>query len=187
MTNDIIPRLYAALPQAKTWIDQYIADRVARARPVSSLGSSRLAACFPQEFLDKSKIVPVARVTFPPVETFGLPEFADIHLIEFEGITFKDTIFIRRDLSYEGLYFHELVHVVQWARLGVDNLLLAYGLALSRQSYRDTPLEDMAYRLQAKFEAGTLQGDVIEHIERLTDEVWAHGQQFLSVPSGWAR
>jgi hypothetical protein len=182
MANDIIPRLYAALPQAKTWIDQFLADRASSTRPVSSLNSDRLAACFPREFLDKSKIVFVDRVTFPPVEKFGLPEFADIHHMEFEGITFKDTIFIRRDLSYEGLYFHELVHVVQWARLGVDNLLLAYGLGLSQQSYRETPLEDMAYRLQAKFEAETLQGGLIQQVEHLTDQVWAHAQQFLRIP-----
>jgi hypothetical protein len=182
MTNDIIPRLHAALPQVKTWIDQFLADRASNARPVSSLGSERLAACFPQEFLDKSKVVLVDRVTFPPVETFGLPEFADIHRMEFEGITFKDTIFIRWDLRYDGLYFHELVHVVQWARLGVDDLLLAYGLGLSQQSYRDTPLEDMAYTLQAKFEAGTLQGGLIQHIEHLTDQVWAQAQKFLRAP-----
>ena len=182
MTHDIVPRLYAALPQTKAWIDQYIADRASRARPVSSVGSNRLAECFPQEFLDRARIVPVRRVTFPPVETFGLPEFADLHRMSFEGITFKDTIFIRQDLHYEGLYFHELVHVVQWARLGVDNLLLAYGLGLSLKSYRDTPLEDMAYSLQAKFEAGTLAGDLIRQIELLTDEVWADAQQFLRAP-----
>jgi hypothetical protein len=182
VANDIIPRLHKALPQAKAWIDQFLVAHEGTAQPVSSLRSSRLAACFPAEFLETSKIVPVDRVTFPPVESFGLSEFAPLHEMEFEGITFKNTIFVRRDRKYEGLYFHELVHVVQWARLGVDDFLLAYAAGLAQQSYRDTPLEDMAYNLQAKFEAGTLEGGLVQQIEHLTDRVWARAREFLNAP-----
>lgn len=180
MATDIIPRLYNALPQARSWIDHFLAAHEGTAQPASSLGSHRLEACFPAEFLRRAKVVPVDRVTFPPVESFGLSEFAPLHQMEFEGITFKDTIFVRRDRKYDGLYFHELVHVVQWARLGVDDFLLAYAIGLSKQSYRETPLENMAYDLQAKFEAGTLQSELIAQIEHRTDEIWAEARQSLT-------
>lgn len=179
MSTDIIPRLYKALPQAKAWIDRFLAAHESTAQPVSSVGSRRLTTCFPLEFLERSRIVLVDHVTFPPVESFGLAEFAPLHQMDFEGITFKDTIFIRRDRKYDGLYFHELVHVAQWARLGVDHFLLAYAIGLAQQSYRETPLENMAYYLQARFEAGTLQGDLIRQIEHLSDQVWADARQFL--------
>jgi len=182
MTTDIVRRLYEALPPARAWIDQFLADHASTAQPITSLGCTRLAACFPPEFLEKSKIVRVNRVIVPPVEQFGLPEFSFIHRERFEGITFKDTIFIRRDMNYEGLYFHELVHVAQWARLGVDNFLLAYGLGLSQHSYRNSPFESMAYTLQTQFEADTLQSDLIAHIGHLTDLVWADAQRILKRP-----
>ena len=179
MATDIIPRLYKALPQARAWIDRFLAAHETTAQSVGSLGSRRLAACFPAEFLERSRIVLVDHVTFPPVESFGLSEFAPLHHMDFEGITFKDTMFVRRDRKYDGLYFHELVHVAQWARLGVDDFLLAYAIGLAQQSYRETPLENMAYHLQAKFEAGTLQGDLVQQIEHLTDQVWADARQLL--------
>ncbi|HEY3785050.1 MAG TPA: hypothetical protein VGL55_07220 [Steroidobacteraceae bacterium] len=180
MATDIIPRLYKALPQAKAWIDRFLAAHESTAQPMGALGSPRLAACFPSAFLERSKVVLVDRVTFPPVESFGLSEFAPLHQMDFEGITCKDTIFVRRDRKYDGLYFHELVHVAQWARLGVDDFLLIYALGLAQQSYRHTPLENLAYNLQAKFEAGTLQSDVIGQIEHLTDQVSADARQFLT-------
>jgi len=186
VVTDIIPRLHQALPQAKAWIERFLAAHESTAQPMSSVRSDRLAACFPADFLARSKIVAVDRVVFPPVESFGLFEFAALHQMEFEGITFKDTIFVRRDRKYEGLYFHELVHVAQWARLGVDDFLLAYAAGLAQQSYRETPLENMAYDLQAKFEAGTLPRDLIQQIGHLTDKVWADVRQFLNQADGRA-
>ena len=38
--------------------------------------------------------------------------------------------------------------------------------------YRDSPLEKMAYSLQAKFDSGTLSGDTVEIINHQTDAIW---------------
>ncbi len=90
-------------------------------------------------------------------------------VLDFTGmtaITFADTVVLNRRFvegpAPAGLLFHELVHVVQYDVLGVDEFTRLYvgGWAAGGFSYRDIPLERMAYRLQAEFEAGTLQGGV---------------------------
>lgn len=90
-----------------------------------------------------------------------------------DGITYKDTFFVRHlHQNTESLHFHELVHVVQWERLGVDNFLLAYAAGLMQFGYHDSPLEKMAYSLQDRFVSGTLSGDTIKIIQHQTDAIW---------------
>jgi hypothetical protein len=183
MSDDIILRLHSALPQAETWIDDYLASTASSARPVSMLGFTRLSQCYPKDLLERSKVVSVDRVPYPPVDKFGLPEFASIQQMEFAGITFKDTFFIQRGReSDELLHFHELVHVVQWARMGVSNFLLAYGLGMFQYGYENSPLEAMAYGLQHGFEAGTLPVNLVHLIEQATDGIWSQARQFVQMP-----
>jgi len=170
--NDIIQRFHAALPSVRQWIDEYVQRHADQARVVQSLGFGRLSACFPEELLARVKTVTVPQPPFPPVERFGLPEFARVQQMVFDGITFKDTYFLRQGRSSESLHFHELVHVVQWARLGVDNFLLAYGVGLIQHGYEQSPLEQMAYRLQGDFERRVAMPQLVQHIEVLTDAIW---------------
>lgn len=172
MQADIIRRFHTALPQVREWIDQFLDAHADRAHTVSTLGLTRLSACFPQELLERAKVVSVDRVLFPPVEKFGLPEFAPMQQLVFDGITFKDTFFLQQSRASEALHFHELVHVVQWSRLGVDNFLLAYGLGLFSSGYDQSPLEHMAYTLQRSFELGTLPQEIVRVIEQGTDAIW---------------
>ncbi len=169
---EVIRRLHIALPQVREWICQYIEAHAPDARPVRSLGFPRLAAHFPDELLESTKVVSVDRVQFPPASKFGLPEFDQMQQISFAGITFKDTFFIQRGQESETLHFHELVHIVQWARLGVDNFLFAYALGLLQFGYEQSPLEAMAYTLQRQFEAGTAPNGLVPVIEQSTDAIW---------------
>ena len=57
----------------------------------------------------------------------------------------------KKDVADEGLYFHELIHVVQWRVLGPERFLAAYADGLERFGYRDSPLEAMAYDAQTAF------------------------------------
>ena len=89
------------------------------------------------------------------------------------GITFKDTFFILESQRHsERLHFHELVHVAQWRRLGVDNFLRAYGVGLTQFGYQDSPLEQMAYALQSDFESDSLPSNLIDAIHESTDAIW---------------
>lgn len=172
MQDDIIRRFHTALPRVRQWINQFLDAHADRARAVSTLGFTRLSACFPRELLERAKVVTVTQVPFPPVDQFGLPELAPMQQMSFDGITFKDTFFLRQGQTSEGLHFHELVHVVQWARLGIDNFLLAYGLGLLRFGYDQSPLEQMAYTLQRSFELGTVPQELVRLIEESTDAIW---------------
>ena len=98
------------------------------------------------------------------------------------GITFRDTFFIRHPHQSESLYFHELVHVVQWDRLGIDHFLLAYGVGLMQFGYRESPLEKMAYDLQEAFDRNDLPPNLINHIQQGTDGIWQDVAVLL--PSG---
>ena len=183
MQDDIIGRFHAALPSIRGWIDEYLNDHAARARAVSTLGFTRLSACFPQEFLERAKVVTVPLVPFPPVDRFGLPELASLQHMSFAGITFKDTFFLQQGQNSESLHFHELVHVVQWARLGVDNFLLAYGVGLVQFGYEQSPLEQMAYSLQQAFDNGKLPEELVSVIETRTDAIWTQVAPVFEVRS----
>ena len=172
MQGDIIQRFRAALPSVRQWIDHFVDDHATQARAVSTLGFRRLSTCFPQEVLQRARVVTLARVPFPPVDRLGLPELAPIQRMSFAGITFKDTFFIQRGQSSESLHFHEMVHIVQWARLGVDNFLLAYGMGLLQFGYASSPLEQMAYTLQASFDTDSLPEGLVGLIETRTDAIW---------------
>ena len=173
MPQEIVQRFYAALPDVRRWIEGYVQVHAAQARTVESLGLKRLASYYPPALLRQAKTVTVARVPFPPIEEFGLPEFAHMQQIPFAGITFNDTYFLAQDRASEEVHFHELVHVVQWARLGLDNFLLAYGFGLLQFGYERSPLEQIAYRLQADFQRGVNMPELTKRIEVLTDAVWA--------------
>ena len=170
--DDIIHRFHAALPELRDWIDRLLDDYEGRARTISSFGFTRLAGCFSQELLDRAKAVAVDRVPFPPLDRFGLPELAGMQKMSFEGITFRDTFFLRKGRPSENVCVHELVHVVQWDRLGVDNFLLAYGIGLLLFGYYGCPLEQMAYALERDFKHGTLPPNLEHFIENRTDAVW---------------
>ena len=172
MQNDIIRRFHAALPGVRQWIDEFLNDHAKRARAVSSLGFMRLPTCFPQDLLERTKVVTVPRVPFPPVDRFGLPELAPMQQMSFAGITFKDTFFLQQGQTSENLHFHELVHVVQWARLGIDNFLLAYGAGLIQLGYKRSPLEQMAYTLQRSFENRRPLQELVRFIETRTGDIW---------------
>jgi hypothetical protein len=182
--DNFIQRLHAAVPRLRQWIDDLLGHHADQARTVQSLGFEKLALCFPNELLERTKVVEVDPLPFPPVDRFGLPEFASMQEAPRDGITFKDTFFVQQGESSEILHFHELVHVVQWARLGVDNFLLAYCFGLkqfeyNQFEYKRSPLEQMAYTLQSSFESGDLSQHIVRDIEERTDTIWAEVAQIV--------
>jgi len=141
------------LPLVSGWIDKTLADHAAQARSVADFGFTRLPKFYSAALLASTKVIPVAKVPTPPLSQIGLPEFADFENGNYAGITYKNTYFVQNSqVSNESLHFHELVHVVQWAHLGVDGFLLAYAAGLAAHGYRNSPLEAMAYGWQDYFE-----------------------------------
>jgi hypothetical protein len=153
-------RISGKLPLVRTWIDGVLEKHAFRARSVheavAEYGLNRLPLYFDESLLRRSKFVLVDEVPVPPLSVLGLLELAVFEKGGFSGITYMDTYFLRRqNAGDEALHFHELIHVIQWERLGAGRFLMAYAAGLLRHAYRGNPLEAMAYRHQRKFMTDT--------------------------------
>lgn len=143
----------AIYPLVGDWIQRTLAHHASAARPVASFGFSRLPQYYSQDILAKAKVVVVPKVPMPPLSAMGLDRFSDFERMDAGGITYLDTYFVRADHAHiEPLHFHELVHVIQWRQLGPERFLAAYADGLERFGYYKSPLEQMAYGFQGRFE-----------------------------------
>jgi hypothetical protein len=177
--NDIAEKLHAAVPGIKFWIEQTLQDHSTVTTAVSESPFLRLKDHYPDVLLARARVGVVPRVPFPPVSQLGLPEFRAMEMMSLAGVTYKDTFFVCDGQQTDSLYFHELVHVVQWDRLGVDNFLLAYAVGLMQHGYEQSPLEQMAYRLQTAFEQQRVPKNLMDFIDAQTDAIWSAALQFL--------
>jgi hypothetical protein len=100
-------------------------------------------------------VLSVERVVNPPFydqlvrmgfEPAALPNFALM-----AAITFVDTV-VSHEPFTDRLLFHELVHVVQYEKLGLEGFAIKYVRGfLNGGSYEAIPLEMNAYELDAWF------------------------------------
>ena len=93
------------------------------------------------------------------------------------AITFVDTILLATTYSMPAddqvpLLFHELVHVVQYTELGVDEFVKRYvrGWASNGFQYSAIPLEIQAYQLEARFRSGVAAFSVSDEVKRQLTE-----------------
>lgn len=172
-SGERIRKLCAKLPTARDWIEDTVASYRSRATPVAELNLPHLGRYFSAELLQKAKTVHLAHPPpLPPLEEIGLVEASGSdEPVTYEAVTYGDTIFLGKNLQSEVLYFHELVHVIQWNRLGKENFLLAYVAGLLDFGYRGNPLEKIAFGLQEKFRQGSLSADVAERIRKHSDTI----------------
>ena len=152
------------------WIDELLRTHAKTAKSVADLGFERLATCYPPSLLSAARIAIVAEIPAPPVMEFDLPEFLPMTTMPFSGITFRDMFFTVAADTTEGLCCHELVHVVQWGTLGVEDFLITYGAGILQRGYAESPLEAIAFATQERFEAGLA-------LPGLVDAVAAHAIQ----------
>ena len=80
----------------------------------------------------------------------GLPDFSTM-----PAITFDDVVVFHEPLTPQ-LIFHELVHVVQYRLLGVDEFARLYVRGYLHGGYGGTPLEVCAYDLDGRFIMGSV-------------------------------
>jgi len=144
-------------PPLLEWIRNTLDANAHVAQTVSSRGFSRLPHYFTKHTLVTTKVVIVDPLPVPPLASMGLTRFADFLRGDSDGITYIDTIFLKPAQSEnENVYFHELIHVIQWRLLGPDRFLLAYANGLECFGYRQSPLEAMAYDAESEFASSTL-------------------------------
>ena len=163
MTEEQFKAIY---PQMYEWIRQTLVSNAVKARTVDSVGFKRLPLYFGSELLSTTKFVVIDRVPVPPLSAMGLRQFADFERGNWDGITYLDTFFVRPSrASDESLYFHELIHVLQWRLLGPERFLAAYATGLETLGYEKSPLEVMAYNAQNMFVAAADPFDAKKLVE----------------------
>ncbi len=146
-------------------VAEYIRAQRAGYRPRSApLAFSELwLKFFPKSDLERIRILPPGqeRVPNPPFYAelekmgfAGLPNFTTM-----AAITFDDTVVFHDALTPQ-LIFHEMVHVVQYRLLGVDEFARLYVRGYLQGGYAGTPLEKCAYDLDGRFIMGSVGFDV---------------------------
>jgi hypothetical protein len=132
----------------------------AHGRELTTEEQSTFAPFFEPGILVKARVSSVSFIDNPgfysELKEMGIGEAIDFRLAA--GITFMDTIVIaikhlEPHLAWVPLLFHELVHVVQYEILGVEEFVDRYvrGWAENGLDYYAIPLEQEAYRLQRRF------------------------------------
>jgi hypothetical protein len=148
-------------PPLLDWIRTTLTTSAHVAQTVASRGFSRLPLYFTEKTLASTKVVLLDPLPMPPLSSMGLARFAEFERGNFDGITYIDTIFLKPTQSNnENIYFHELVHVIQWRLLGPDRFLFFYANGLECFGYRHSPLEAMAFDAEAAFASSTAIFDV---------------------------
>ena len=84
----------------------------------------------------------------------GLPDFTSMG-----AITFDDVVVFHEPLTPQ-LIFHEMVHIVQYRLLGIDDFARLYVRGYLHGGYDGTPLEVCAYELDGRFIMGSVGFDV---------------------------
>jgi len=170
------------------WIVEQVAQYIQqkretyRGRAVPLDGNQRLAMqpFFPSSALDSARVLALVgeRVGNPPFyaqlvqmgfSPADLPDFAHM-----AAITFVDTV-VSHEPFTDRLLFHELVHVVQYEKLGLEGFANKYVRGfLSGGSYHGIPLEMNAYELDARFAGAPTKAFSV------SDEVqmWVRAERF---------
>jgi len=147
------------------WVIEQVATYIERQRQTYRLRAvlldrnqkTTMHPFFSASTLESARVVVLAgeRVNNPPFygeltemgfEAGSLPDFAGM-----SAITFVNTVVSHGPYNKQTL-FHELVHVVQYEKLGLAEFAAKYVKGfLSGGSYRAIPLEMNAYELDARF------------------------------------
>ena len=145
--------------QVAAYIDRQRQTYIRRAVPLDPNQMAAMRPFFPASTLDAARLAVLAgeRVSNPPFygelmrmgfEAGSLPDFTHM-----DAITFVDTVVSHEPFTNRVL-FHELVHVVQYEKLGLIEFAAKYVRGfLNGGSYEAIPLERNAYELDGRFVA----------------------------------
>ncbi|MBU3917653.1 hypothetical protein KKA14_19160 [bacterium] len=170
---EIFNRVFDAIPLFIHWMNHVLESNQKNATPIIDLGFKKINIVFPTPLLKRAKVVIVMGNTpFPPLSEIGLHESYDMERMPIAGITYKDTYFVTQNHHTESLCFHEMIHVLQWDKLGVERFLLAYGIGLARFGYDQNPFEKMAHTYQRKLDTNALPMNFLKLVRQEIDTIW---------------
>jgi hypothetical protein len=155
------------------WIKRQREQYHPRGKPLSPEALKSLTPFFRADTLESVRIARVPLIENPAF--YGTLLTSRFRLLDFRkasGITFIDTVLLsNRFISGAppiSLLFHEIVHIVQYRLLGVDEFARRYVLGWARNGYRydAIPLEQQAFSLTARFAEGNEELSVDFEVER---------------------
>ena len=149
----------AMVSQLATMVEDYISSSrnkfAPQAVPLSGAQRTAMQPFFPVPVLDSARLCVLrgTRVPNPSMYSMAkmmgirnLPDFSDM-----AAITFVDVIVSHEDFT-DALLFHELVHVTQYAQMGVKEFAARYVSGfIQGGSYEEIPLEKNAYQMEQRF------------------------------------
>ena len=145
---------------ASSWIMNQRTIHRALAKPLSETTLAALQGFFSQDTLDRVKVRRVPLIENPPFYSAFEDEGENVPLSfdVWAAITFGDVILVSESqapgpLSHS-ILFHELIHVVQYKILGINEFARRYvnSFLQSGLNYMTIPLESVAFDLQGRFE-----------------------------------
>ena len=149
--------------QGAKWISKIRLQYRPAGRALTPAEVRAVAPFFEASLLDSVRMAKVPTISNPDFYSFFLEQSLAISLdfTQMSAITFVDTILLSgRHPVPPGeelpLLFHELVHVVQYTELGLEEFVRRYvrGWASNGLQYSRIPLEVWAYDLDARFRSG---------------------------------
>ncbi len=177
-TQQTIAKFRQVLPTIREWIETLLTEHAGIEIPAGH--RQHLDKYFPNDLLDEVRVVVVQRPPVPPISRLGIPELAGFETMRLAGITYMNKYFVAESESHSTrLHFHELVHVAQWKRLGMDRFLLAYGVGLVQSGYENSPLERMAKQFEQSYRNHKAIPDLVVQINQRTDEIWSQVEPLL--------
>lgn len=143
------------------WVADYIEGKrqtyLSKASPLDNNQKTIMTPFFPDSVLNSTQVVVLAgeRVSnptfYPELVKMGFQESSLPDFPTMAAITFVDTIVFHQPIENQTL-FHELVHRVQYEKLGLAHFAAKYVYGfLSGGSYMAIPLEQNAYELDERF------------------------------------
>ena len=159
---DLDPLVAYLIPKACAWISEQRELHRIEAELLDARVSQVLAPFYATKTLERARFRVVEHNENPPFYIELASLLPGIPLIEFsdmQGITFDDTVLLSRSRLGSDLLsvvFHELVHVSQYATLGISDFASRYvrGWAANGMDYWRIPLEHDAFELQERFDHG---------------------------------
>ena len=159
--------------QGAKWISKVRLQYRPAGRGLTPAELRAFAPFFEASLLDGVRIARVPNISNPDFYSFFLEQSLAIPLdfTQMSAITFVDTVLVSARHPVPSaeelpLLFHELVHVVQYFELGLEDFVKRYvrGWATNGLRYSKIPMEVWAYDLETRFRSGALAFSVAAEV-----------------------
>ncbi len=154
-TVDFFNDYLHCIGKIQQWILRTLKESCSHKKSLSELNFQVMEGFFNPKTLKNSFVIYSDKIPLIPLEELGLSQFGELNERDFKAITYCDCFFVKPEQRNNiNLHLHELIHVVQWGYLGMEKFLFCYAQGLANNGYFNSPLEEMAFRLERRFRDG---------------------------------